>query len=442
MRKIVGLLLGLSLIVPAAFAGFPEDRESGRRDIIGRGDIEAPRPGDYAKDLVDQYAISNLAKMEERGLLTATLEQSPWTDSYWPTYAGGLANRYGDARYSPSYEWSRNETYLRRWLGRGNSRELSPAEKYDLLLGDPDFSLTRYMLESSAGSVGADGQIETWFGLCHGWAAASFMMPRPSKGVKVRGANGQEIFFTPSDLKALGTLLWANAPTKTRFVGGRCNKENPRRGPNGREIDPECLDSNPATWHLAAVNQLGVARRSFVLDAESGAEVWNQPAYSYRYSYVNPITGKSTEKLSEARVALRDFQDPHSENRSISAEFLVNVEMELTYVVESEPSLAAVDGPDSYSHVVYKYDLELDRENNIVGGEWHSTNHPDFLWVPVAGAKALSVGDYWLFRTGDKSEWQQGQEVPGSWREAARRSVAQGQPLAVIVERLYDLSNR
>ena len=36
---------------------------------------------------------------------------------------------------------------------------------------------------------------------------------------------------------------------------------------------------------------------------------------------------------------------------------------------------------DKLKVVTYWYDLELDEDNNIVGGEWYTNRHPDFLWT-------------------------------------------------------------
>ena len=36
------------------------------------------------------------------------------------------------------------------------------------------------------------------------------------------------------------------------------------RVPAGRILDPECFKVNPGTFHLAVVNQLGIAGRSLV----------------------------------------------------------------------------------------------------------------------------------------------------------------------------------
>lgn len=445
MGRIVYLVLFASFIVSPAFGeSFGLTRELVRKKIMSRvedPDAIGPQPGDKARDLVDKYAQWNLLEIEAKGLRSAALAVSPWTDSYWPTYAGGLANRYGDPKYRPASLWRDNEKYLRSALGKGEVSELSPAEKYDLLLGDETFTLTKGMLAGAASSAGADGIVEGWFGLCHGWAAASFMLPRPIHAVRASAPNGREITFTPSDIKALGTLLWANAPSRARFVGGRCNKEIPGRGDDGRETDPECFDNNPSTWHLAVVNQIGVANRSFVFDVEEGREVWNQPIYSYAYSYSNPITGEASESLAKARVQLSDYKkDPFRKTRAPQAIALVRVHMTATYISEADPSLAPTDGPENDVKVPIQleYDLELDHLDNVVGGEWISANHPDFLWVPVMGGRALSVGDDWLLRTGDQGQWAPGKMLPDSWKQAAKAAAQRQQPLARVVEALFE----
>src|SRR6185436_9002354 len=93
------------------------------------------------------------------------------------------------------------------------------------------------------------------------------------------------LLFYPSDLKGLASLLWATTDPPSRGVGGRCEDTNPKKDRNGRVISPACFDSNPGTWHLAVVNQIGVAKRSMVIDATYDFEVWNQPVYGYRYRY-------------------------------------------------------------------------------------------------------------------------------------------------------------
>lgn len=62
--------------------------------------------------------------------------------------------------------------------------------------------------------------------------------------------------------------------------------------------------------------------------------------------------------------------------------------------------------------------------------------HPDFLWTPGVGAKAVTRFD--AHATG---QWNEGSKVPGHWQNAARQaSISDRSPLAAIVERLIELS--
>ncbi len=449
MRNFVEKLLIVGFFVTfatGAQAGETREqyRQRVRQEIMNSGGeptVEAPRIGDNARDLVDEYRITNLQEMENAKLKSATLAESPWSDFYWPTYAGGIANRYGDVNYNAALVWKDNEKYLLKMIGRGTEEELSPAEKYDLLVGDPYFTMSKRAAQAGAPYADNRGEVETWFGICHGWAPASFMLPRPKKAVKVRAADGREITFTPSDIKALASQLWANARVRNRFVGGRCEEKDPARDSENREINPKCFDSNPATWHLAVVNQIGVAKRSFVLDAQNNYEVWNHPVFSYVYSYKNPATGKDANTLQEAKAKVGSYQDPLRAHRAENAVSVVRVVMSVDYVSESQPTVAKEDNPGFDVHVNknFVYDLELDETDNIVGGEWHSFIHPDFLWVPLADQKPRTEGDRWVVRGGES--WDGAAPLPNTWREAAKISSRMDSPLALIVEALFQRAN-
>lgn len=450
VRKFIRIVTILSLSVPAAFGS--EQTDSYRAHIRTwvmaheKQDLEtiAPLDNDQAANLVDELRLTNLARMEEAKLLQAHLENGPWSGSYWPVYAGEIANRYGDEKYPADEVWKDNVTYLESVLGKGTNAELSPAEKYDMLLGDSTFTLTQKMIHAGAPYVDREGTVPTWFGICHGWAPASLMEPRPLRSVKTVAADGQELQFSPADLKALASLLWANGAGEVRFIGGRCNSTTVNRDRNHRETDPDCFDTNPATWHLAIVNQIGVAKRGFVADVSPGDQVWNQPAYGYSYLYANSITGVAGHSLAEAKVRLADWHnDPFSATRSASAVYVVKINMAFEYGSETAPTQAAEDNPslDAHANQNYVYDLELDANDEIVGGEWYSTAHPDFLWVPAKGSKASSAGDAMLDQRGDHSSWNLGAPLPKSWKAAGRYSAENEQPLARIVEQLLKASN-
>src|SRR5205814_1983988 len=167
----------------------------------------------------------------------------------------------------------------------------------------------------------------TWMGICHGWTPASFNIPRPRTKVLVKSADGKlSIPFYPADVRALSSVLWANADQPSRFMGGRCNDKNPQQDPNGRIMSADCRDVNPASWHRAIVNSVGIAKRAFVLDVTWDYEVWNQPIYSYEYSYFNPQTNQPVGTLKEATVARSAFtSDKFAKYRSPGTAFVVGI---------------------------------------------------------------------------------------------------------------------
>jgi hypothetical protein len=412
----------------------------------GRASIGA---GDRPEDLVESLRYVDLGAMEAAGLQQAALAPSeqPWSDDYWPLYLGCLGRRYADPQFPGSTDWSKNRDYIRQHPAQQIWRDgaaaidlLSPAEKYDFLVGDDTGSLTSAMWAEGESYYKSTGEVESWMGICHGWAAASYMMPRPTHAVTVQAANGTQVRFYPADIKALASLLWAQANTNIRFIGGRSTDQNPATDANGRVISPKAFDTNPGTWHLAVVNQLGVARRSFVMDATYDYEVWNQPVAGYAYRYFNPQTMKLVETLGDATVTLDQYtHDRFKQYRGRDAASCAGVIMQVRYMIETKPTHRASDGPshDAVNTVNYKYDLELNTDNRIVGGEWFTgKSHPDFLWTPPPGTRAMSPAEQMATGT-----WDTGEVLPRSWRSAGVRAARDGMPLAKIVEALIRLAN-
>jgi hypothetical protein len=353
---------------------------------------------DRAEDLVEvpSKMIRNIQIMDQKQMMNKQLSTAPWSDSYWPLYLGALGQRYNDQNFV-GMDWKSSKSYIAKnsvadLVKKKNFDSLSPSEKYDFLLGIKDRNLTQANWAEGEQYFKEYGSVETWMGLCHGWAAASIMMPNPKRKVDVNTSEGMMTFY-PSDIKALGTLLWAKGNVSSRFVGGRCNDKEPKIDPMGRPIEQDCIDNNPGTWHMAIVNQIGQFNRSFVMDATYDYQVWNQPIYGYQYYYYNPKTSKNAASLSEAVVKKSDWaQDPRKGVRSPSTEYMVGIKMIVTYVVENSPNTQE-NQETEFTTAEYDYDLELNSKLDIVGGEWYSDNHPDFLWVPEAKTFPRTYGD-------------------------------------------------
>jgi hypothetical protein len=405
--------------------------------------LEAPQPDDLARNLVDVYRFETLEQMRSAGVENVVLANAPWAGWYWPLSEGGMVNRYADPAM-PSRESSWDEVYqfLTGSLGRGNIAQLSPAEKYDLLIGDPQFSISRAMLET-ANEHASGGAVESWFGYCAGWANASVMLARPQHAVNVLAADGQTwIPFRPSDIKALAALLWTNGVAPARVVGTLCQENPVRRDPStGRADSLSCRNTNPATFHLAVTNQLGAAGRSLLIDSDSGYQVWNQPVLSYSYSYFHPATGKAGS-LEESRVRVELLpQDPFRLMRAPGTAFVVGIETRLTFVYQTRPRAEDLDNPawDELRNPVYRYELELDASGKIIGGEWLVRLHPDVLWLTPVGTRPMTKGDALVISS---ERWEAGAPLPNSWLRAARVSAQQVQPLGEIIQKLIEWSRQ
>lgn len=414
----------------------------------GLNAFEVIRGNDRPEDLIDGGAIGapTLEAMEQFGLRSSRLPVQPWSDDYWPYFKGILGARYADpAALGPNYR--KNRRYVSAYpaqliVASGDEvaiDALSPSEKYELLIGDTEGSLTSRMWAAGEEFSNSHGVVEDWLGICHGWAPAALTMPRPAKFAVLRSADGKrDLKFYPADVKALASLLWANGSFASKFVGGRCNKKNPKVDINGRVIDEDCFNTNPAAWHLAIAHQIGLARRSFVIDATFDYEVWNQPVLGYSYRYFNPQTSRLVDTIAQARVTRAQYTKDHFKKyRSPQAATFVGIVMDMTYVSETLPTHAPSNGPynDELISVRYIYDLELDAAGNIIGGEWQTNKHPDFLWVPQPGARAVSVAD-----AEASGEWNGQGVIPDSWRKAAIKAQRESQPLGKLVETIFRLA--
>lgn len=432
-------ILPLLLILTAAEAGIPEQSfvEGCRREVMGRARknkllIDSPiERNDLAEELVDEpeKLVKSPLEMEKRELLSGHSREIPWSDSYWPIYRGGLAQRYNDPDYL-AYDWQEARDYVRQHPTAGlvaeNSLELlSPAEKYDLLLGLEEYPLTASQWAVGEGFFRRSGRVESWMGSCHGWAPASMMMPEPKKKIVIG-----KIPFHPSDIKGLATLLWAKGSFSTRFIGGRCNLQRPPTDSQGRATDQNCLDNNPGSWHQVVVNQLGISKRPFIMDASSDYQVWNHPVYAYDYVYFNPRTGMAGSYAEAAEKS--GSWDKRKSVRSPETKFIIGVRMNVSYAVENEPSTEE-DQPRESSSAKYIYDLELNGRGEIIGGEWHSEGHPDFLWVPVPGAVPRTQGDRLPVNLAT---------VSSELRNAARADAVRGLPEGNVVRTLMERSFR
>ncbi|WP_018694474.1 ricin-type beta-trefoil lectin domain protein [Algicola sagamiensis] len=415
-----------------------------RMAMMAASAASSGRGNDNPANLVDlgNNVITNLFELEQKAPRSHRLAEQPWSDTYWPLYSGASAWRYADQDLSNSYPqtWKDyNDFSVNKPVDQYSLETrhlLSPAEKYDLLVGDTGFTLTNNQWDSGRSYYDRSGKVERWMGLCHGWAPAAYMLPRPVNTITVKDANDEDLKLYPSDIKAMGTLLWSNARFDTKFIGGRCNIKDPEKDANGRILDQDCFDNNPGTFHISVLNQIGISERSVILDATYDYQVWNQPILSYKVTYFNPQTSRAVSNAQAGTINLADYtKDKFKSYRAQNTTKVVGVRMDIDYMVETNPNHRTKDDEyyDGITSVSYYYDLEMDDAGNIIGGEWYQNRHPDFLWTPSKNAKAVS----WYNGQGN---WAEGQTVPQDWKQKAKQASRYGQPLTSIVNELFERS--
>jgi len=443
-KKLSASVLALSVFSQVAFAQDYSQSYIAPDPETGYAGEHITRNGlAYLKDFVGRDEVITSLKSMENGFKAVKVTQ-PWSDTSWPDKLGSIAAPYAVSGF-PGFRlaWWVNKGFIEDHqpklhtnadnLSQEEIDQLSPAEKYDYLIGDKSFTLSTQVL-SMVEQLSDQKQMALWSGVCHGWSPASLYTDRPEHSFQIKAANGKLITFYPSDVKALLSFLWGKSYVQnlTKVEGWQC-KNGASVNKNGRLMDPTCFDVNPGFLHLVLANQLGLNKRGLVIDRQYKHTVYNQPVFAYKYKYYNPITTATVKNMEKARIKLGGhYRDPFKEYRSPRARSIVGVEMTLWYAQEKSPTHEPTDAEsdDNIETMDLRYDLELDENDNIVGGEWREYmdpdrpnlvegfkyGHPDIIWLVPKGNTALSSAncDY------DDSSWNGKDPLPATWKSCAQ----------------------
>ena len=284
-------------------------------------------------------------------------------------------------------------------------KQLSPAEKYDLFRGKYEYPLTHEVL----GAKNVGPLRSYWEGICHGWAPASVNHAEP-KPVKMFNPDGIEVRFGSADVKALLDLMYAGRPSgvlgflrvsgptaAVNQMGYRCNVDltkNPNAG------GTRCGGVNAGSFHIAMTNYIGIQHRPFVADVAHGREIWNNPVYAYSYKIVGsqicqqPLKASvcaGADERTYRRVRLQTTIRYPSDDERLAPQYNPTIGKPEMLVPPTEGPINPAPFADTYRYEEGKYEywLELDRDDNIVGGDWVSFDRPDYVWMmskrPFAG---------------------------------------------------------
>lgn len=364
--------------------------------ILGSAAYADLGDGKVAKFIGDNEFTTNVYDLNARAGKVASPQNQPWSGTFWPLRSGSTANPYMERKGFKINQLIGVKANLRKFnrrmddlmnkvakgkLDEDTIRDMAPSEKYDLFVGDTDFSYTRAEWQSVSEQFNYIGQISMWEGSCHGWATSAIYEPRPNRLFSVMSLDGKYLIpFYPDDLKALSTRLWANSLIQDFTVaqGLRCTVKKPTRDSTGHVTEATCQGVNPGDFHVSVLEMVGARKKSFVVNRSNTRQVWNQPVAGYELTYFNPLTDKDGE-LNESIVLQNDSNDPFHKHRAEATKYLVGVEMKLRYITETSPSHAKLDSnaDDKTKVLKVRYDLELDANNQIIGGEWRGKHDPD-----------------------------------------------------------------
>ena len=371
----------------------------------------------FFADLKNFTYTTNINKLPSRG--SSHIE--PWSSSWWPILNGQTSVRYnknahmnsigiydstaGDFTKRFTYTESissyiqPNEYYKYKSLSQDEyEKEVnevwSPSEKYDLLFGDYNFTLTKS--EKAHGNKYVPtygGNIPSWFGYCHGWTPASYLFKRPNKTVSLTAADGKtQVRFLPDDIKGLATAYIANSYYYTNFFGSVCNYRTskiPTDTETGIYTDTECNDIEPGSTLVLLANMIGILKKNVGFDPDPDFEIWNQPIRGYKVQYFNLNTNKTAQNPNDVKVDISEL-NIYSSDRFLNylykrspykTKYVLGIFLTIEYVVETE-LLHENDksNPDSIKTSDYMGGINLDIDGNIIGGEWRYNHHPDFIW--------------------------------------------------------------
>lgn len=271
-----------------------------------------------------------------------------WSGDYWPTKKGSI-NRRWNATIRIGFNHRSPTLDELRAMTPEKIAELAPSEKYDLLLGRYD-----YILRKEVSQIGAaNEEAEVWEGMVNGWAVASYRHFEP-QAKTLKNPDGIDIPFGSEDIKGLLAYYYTyhHAPVAATIAGKPCQK----RG---------CIeDVSAATFHLALANSIGIKKKSFLMDLDRTRDVWNHPVVAFETEY-------------------RGLADLH-ERATPGTYSIVRLKTTVTYIDEAlNQTWAPVIGTTNQLETkqLYQYWLHLDRDNNVIGGEWKSNERPDYLWT-------------------------------------------------------------
>lgn len=335
---------------------------------------------DYFNPIAKNKMVYSFSDLPLKGELLDT--HFGWSESFWPSRRGGIAYRWNHPDPQP-FKFRLHTKEEIKAMSETELSQLSPAELYDIAMGDYNYTLTKRVLKEYAPTD------LWWEGICHGWAQAAANYAEPDKTV-ITNKDGVKVPFGSSDVKALLAMHDSyNSKGIYVRVGARCKVNGKVKGeeseadgnisvPSKKDSErSECSDVNAGAFHIVLTSMIGINSQSFVADVDRYNDVWNQPVTSYESAVVGEVavTPKDIKNGVERKIRVKTKMTYAEELQFYNAESAAAGELNF---VSKEP----VTGTPAQAYLSknYEYVLELNKEGNIIGGEWISETRPDMIW--------------------------------------------------------------
>ena len=326
-------------------------------------------------------ALTRLPELRALGLLDRPLKPAtePWSSSFFPAWLGGEAGRWQDGTLVLAWRTvvGTSPPSPER-LQQLDLERLSPVEKYDLAVGDPDFSATRAALSRTH-----NGHPRFWFGFCNGAASAALVEPEPRRSVQVDAPGARTLRFLPQDVRALLAVsyYWQ---AKELELGGACPRLSFDSGAS--------CSMNPSTFALALLNLLGREGRSFLVDVYPSPRGQYAAIAAATVKVTRPPYPRTTEPLDEALAA------------TVAA--LVDLRFDVTLSstelgIQEGLELERPDDPTRYRAIglrplpwTWTATVALDDAGTLIGGRWTGDppDGPDSILIASGGPLLTDAG--------------------------------------------------
>jgi hypothetical protein len=288
-------------------------------------------------------------------------KNAPWAGNYFPMESGGIASRWRTNEYpSEVLDKSAIEGMTEKQL-----RNLSPVEKYDIMMGFYDFRTTKHELKMRGPQ--RELKPEFWEGFCNGVRCAGIMTKEPQFPVSFTNKDGITVMFSPADLKALAGASYFYVEKYGQIGGPSPEKMHAQNQPNA------------AVFDLALRYHLAQKKKGFVIDSHLGSEIWNETVVGYTRNF------DDVEGLDDSEKAL--YPKAHKK-------VYVNVVLETLGEVGIKDSngltKSRVADGSMLTTLETAYTLYLNKSGEAIDGKWHNAEGDrgvDFAWF-VSGKGA------------------------------------------------------